>query len=89
MDRFHTSLVDVNYGYITGLYYQTLYIDILNVVIVTIHALIVTIHHVVIVVIHAVILTIHHIVIEKKKKENKKCLFKLKVFDITMSTYIS
>ena len=24
-----------------------------------------------------------------KKKETKKCLFKLKAFDITMSTYIS
>ena len=25
----------------------------------------------------------------KKRKEKKKCLFKLKTFDITMSTYIS
>ena len=27
--------------------------------------------------------------IEKKEKENKKCLFKLKKIVITMSTYIS
>ena len=26
---------------------------------------------------------------EKKEKEKKKCLFILKIFDITMSTYIS
>ena len=26
---------------------------------------------------------------EEKEKEKKKCLFKLKTFDITMSTYIS
>ena len=26
---------------------------------------------------------------KKEKKEKKKCLFKLKAFDITMSTYIS
>ena len=26
---------------------------------------------------------------KKKEKEKKKCLFKLKTFDITMSTYIS
>ena len=26
---------------------------------------------------------------EKKRKKKKKCLFKLKAFDITMSTYIS
>ena len=27
--------------------------------------------------------------VNKKRKEKKKCLFKLKAFDITMSTYIS
>ena len=26
---------------------------------------------------------------ERKEREKKKCLFKLKTFDITMSTYIS
>ena len=26
---------------------------------------------------------------EKEKEKKKKCLFKLKIFDITMSTYIS
>ena len=25
----------------------------------------------------------------KRKRKKKKCLFKLKIFDITMSTYIS
>ena len=31
----------------------------------------------------------HHIPIEKERKEKKKCLFKLKTFDVTLSTYIS